>query len=88
MPRGRSRAFSTNSLGIYNEDGDVHIISTSFGTALVHLDSPPGLAWDWYLGLFLGLFSGVLFTANNFFLKFFSLVPVEMLLVRSALQAS
>jgi len=83
VPRRRPRTFSTNSLGIYNEDGD-YIISTGFGSALVHPDRSD---WDWYLGLFLAGLSGVLFTANNFFVKFFTVDPLEMLLVRSALQA-
>lgn len=83
IPRRRPRTYSTNSLGIYNEEGD-YIISTGFGSAVVHQDTS---AWDWYLGLFLAGLSGVLFTANNFFVKFFSVDPIEMLLVRSALQA-
>ena len=38
------------------------------------------------LGWFLAIFSGILFTATNFFVKYFSIDAIEMLLVRSVLQ--
>ena len=40
----------------------------------------------WLLGSFLAIFSGILFTANNFLVKYYSVEAVEMLLVRSSLQ--
>ena len=38
--------------------------------------------YDWMLGWFLAIISGVLFTANNFFVKYLDLDPLEILLVR------
>ena len=40
----------------------------------------------WLLGSLLAVLSGILFTANNFLVKYFSIEAVEMLLVRSSLQ--
>ena len=40
----------------------------------------------WLLGSFLAIFSGILFTANNFLVKYYRVEAVEMLLVRSGLQ--
>ena len=37
-------------------------------------------------GWFLAILSGVLFTSNNFFVKYYDIDALEMLLVRSALQ--
>jgi len=74
----------TNSVSILNEDGD-DLIATSFGPVL--LPEAPSRNRDWILGWFLAIISGVLFTANNFFVKYLSVDALEMLLIRSLLQA-
>ena len=38
------------------------------------------------LGWCLAVLSGILFTANNFFVKYFTIDAIEMLMVRSSLQ--
>jgi len=73
----------TNSVSILNDDGD-DIISTSFGPVL--LPEAPSRNRDWMLGWFLAIISGVLFTANNFFVKYLNIDALEMLLIRSFLQ--
>ena len=40
----------------------------------------------WLLGSFLAIFSGILFTANNFLVKYYTIEAVDMLMVRSCLQ--
>eukprot|EP00088_Acartia_fossae_P056587 TRINITY_DN6589_c0_g1_i3.p1 TRINITY_DN6589_c0_g1~~TRINITY_DN6589_c0_g1_i3.p1 ORF type:complete len:511 (+),score=93.16 TRINITY_DN6589_c0_g1_i3:144-1676(+) len=82
MNRKLSR-IRTNSVSILNDDGD-DIIATSFGPVL--LPEAPSRNRDWILGWFLAIISGVLFTANNFFVKYLNLDALEMLLIRSFLQ--
>jgi len=77
-PRLRS-----DSLTIYNDDGD-DVTNTSFGPVIMDEHS---VRTDWLLGWFLAIISGVLFTANNFFVKYLTIDPIEMLLMRSGLQA-
>lgn len=76
-PRIRS-----NSVTIYNDDGD-DVTSTSYGPVMLEEDLA---RTDWLLGWFLAIISGVLFTANNFFVKYLSVDAIEMLLMRSAMQ--
>jgi drug/metabolite transporter (DMT)-like permease len=86
LPPAMGRKLSrirTNSVSILNDDGD-DIIATSFGPVL--LADAPTRNRDWMLGWFLAIISGVLFTANNFFVKYLNLDALEMLLVRSFLQ--
>merc|ERR1712236_91676 len=58
----------TNSVTIYTdqEDGD-DITSTSYGPVVVNVKQR---GHDWALGWFLSVVSGVLFTTNNFFVKY------------------
>lgn len=42
---------------------------------------------QWRLGLFLAVVSGLLFTANNFLIQYFSIEALEILLVRSVVQS-
>jgi len=86
MPPPMNRKLSrirTNSVSILNDDGD-DLISTSFGPVLLH--EAPSRNRDWILGWFLAIISGVLFTANNFFVKFLNIDALEMLLIRSGMQ--
>jgi len=82
MARKMSR-IRTNSVSILNEDGD-DVISTSFGPVV--MPDAPERNRDWVLGWFLAIISGVLFTANNFFVKYLDMDALEMLLIRSLLQ--
>jgi len=79
-PRPRLRS---DSLTIYNDDGD-DVTNTSFGPVIMDQQS---VRTDWLLGWFLAITSGVLFTANNFFVKYLTIDPIEMLLMRSGMQA-
>jgi len=86
MPPPMNRKLSrirTNSVSILNDDGD-DLISTSFGPVLI--SDAPTRNRDWILGWFLAIISGVLFTANNFFVKFLNIDALEMLLIRSGMQ--
>jgi len=76
-PRIRS-----NSVTIYNDDGE-DVTSTSYGPVM--LDDSLARS-DWLLGWFLAIISGILFTANNFFVKYLSVDAIEMLLMRSGMQ--
>jgi len=82
MGRKMSRV-RTNSVSILNLAGD-DVIATSFGPVILpeseHRDR------DWMLGWFLAIISGILFTANNFFVKYLNVDALEMLLIRSGLQ--
>ena len=40
------------------------------------------------LGGFLAILSGILFTAGNFFVKYFTIDAIEMLMIRSLLQVA
>jgi len=82
--RGGRRRLRTNSLTIFaeSEDGG-DVTSTSFGPVVV---SAKPTSHDWALGWFLAIVSGILFTTNNFFVKYLSMSAVEMLFVRSSLQ--
>jgi len=44
------------------------------------------LTRSWLLGWLLAVLSGILFTSNNFLVKYFTLEAVEVLMVRSSLQ--
>ena len=55
--------------------------SFSFLTFICLIERRRGL-----FGWFLAILSGVLFTSNNFFVKYYDIDALEMLLVRSALQ--
>ncbi|XP_023321638.1 uncharacterized protein LOC111696300 [Eurytemora carolleeae] len=83
-PMGRKMSrIRTNSVSILNDDGD-DVIATSFGPVV--MDHAPSSNLDWLLGWFLAIISGVLFTANNFFVKYLSLEALEMLTIRSSMQ--
>ena len=93
-PRIRS-----NSVTIYNDDGE-DIAGTSFGPVMLQETHGESIEWlynnetteicsgrhDWLLGWFLAIISGILFTANNFFVKYLNVDAIEMLLIRSGLQ--
>merc|ERR1719244_146171 len=76
-PRVRS-----NSVTIFNDDGE-DVTGTSHGPVV--LETLQGRT-DWLLGWFLAIISGILFTANNFFVKYLTVDAIEMLLIRSLLQ--
>ena len=78
MPRVRS-----NSVAVYTEEEDV--VFTSYGPVVVE-DQTQHRSRSWLLGWVLAILSGVLFTANNFLVKYYTIEAVEMLLVRSCLQ--
>jgi len=76
----------TDSVTIFAEaeDGE-HVTATSYGPVL--LTSKQRAGGSRVLGWFLAVISGVLFTTNNFFVKFLEIDAVEVLLMRSGLQA-
>ena len=78
MPRVRS-----NSVAVYTEEEDV--VFTSYGPVVVE-DQTQLRSRSWLLGWVLAILSGILFTANNFLVKYYTIEAVEMLLVRSCLQ--
>ena len=75
-PRLRS-----NSVAVYTEEEDV--VFTSYGPVVLQ---EQGRTRSWLLGWILAILSGILFTANNFLVKFYTIEAVDMLLVRSGLQ--
>jgi len=76
----------TDSVTIFAEEEDgEHVTATSYGPVL--LASKQRAGGSWALGWFLAIISGVLFTTNNFFVKFLEIDAVEVLLMRSGLQA-
>jgi hypothetical protein len=84
QPMGRKMSrIRTNSVSILNDDGD-DVIGTSYGPVV--MDHAPSSNLDWLLGWFLAIISGILFTANNFFVKYLSIEALEMLTVRSVMQ--
>jgi len=83
MGRKRER-IRTTSVSILNLAGDADVVGTSFGPVVLPEDATR--TRDWMLGWFLAIISGVLFTANNFFVKYLSVDPLEMLIIRSGLQ--
>jgi len=92
IPENRSTAYMgrkrerirTTSVSILNLAGDADVVGTSFGPVVLPDDATR--TRDWMLGWFLAIISGVLFTANNFFVKYLSVDPLEMLIIRSGLQ--
>jgi len=61
------------------------LLTTSFGPVLVEeVHTSTGSVM--YLGIFLAIISGLLFTCSNFFVQYFVLNPAEALGVRSLLQ--
>lgn len=83
-PRVRS-----NSIVLYNEDED-DVVFTSYGPIVIEdVGRDTGAAparGRLVLGWCLAVLSGILFTANNFFVKYFTIDAIEMLMVRSSLQ--
>ena len=75
-PRLRS-----NSVAVCTEEEDV--VFTSYGPEVLQ---EQGRTRSWLLGWILAILSGILFTANNFLVKFYTIEAVDMLLVRSGLQ--
>ena len=78
-PRLRS-----NSVAVYTEEEDV--VFTSYGPVVLQEETSPRTSSRWLLGWLLAILSGILFTANNFLVKFYTIEAVDMLLVRSGLQ--
>jgi len=85
-PRVRS-----NSIVLYNEDED-DVVFTSYGPIVIEdVGRDTGAAparGRLVLGWCLAVLSGILFTANNFFVKYFTIDAIEMLMVRSSLQTA
>jgi len=83
QPRLRS-----NSIAIFTEEEDV--VFTSYGPVVIQDEQqeerPVRVSRSWLVGWLLAVISGVLFTANNFLVKYYSIDAVDMLLARSALQ--
>ena len=75
-PRLRS-----NSVAVCTEEEDV--VFTSYGPVVLQ---EQGRTRSWLLGWILAILSGILFTANNFLVKYYTIEAVDMLLVRSGLQ--
>ena len=76
----------TNSLTIFSESEDGEdVTSTSYGPVVVPSRHPRD-SNQVPVGWFLAIVSGLLFTANNFFVKLLKMDAAEVLLVRSALK--
>ena len=58
---------------------------TSYGPVVLE-EERPSVSRSWLVGWTLAVLSGILFTANNFLVKYYTLDAVDMLLARSALQ--
>ena len=78
-PRLRS-----NSVAVCTEEEDV--VFTSYGPVVLQEETSPRTSSRWLLGWLLAVLSGILFTANNFLVKYYTIEAVDMLLVRSGLQ--
>ena len=78
-PRLRS-----NSVAVCTEEEDV--VFTSYGPVVLQEETSPRTSSRWLLGWLLAILSGILFTANNFLVKYYTIEAVDMLLVRSGLQ--
>ena len=75
-PRLRS-----NSLSVNMREQEEEAVFTSYGPVVVEDHSN-----SWLLGSLLAILSGILFTANNFLVKYYTIEAVDMLMVRSCLQ--
>ena len=75
-PRLRS-----NSLSVNMREQEEEVVFTSYGPVVVEDHSN-----SWLLGSLLAILSGILFTANNFLVKYYTIEAVDMLMVRSCLQ--
>jgi len=84
VPNPRIRS---NSIVLYNDDEE-DVVFTSYGPVILEDTRPRRRERrDCSLGWFLAIISGMLFTACNFFVKYFSIDAIEILMVRSLLQA-
>ena len=77
-PRLRS-----NSVAVCTEED---VVFTSYGPVVLQEETSPRTSSRWLLGWLLAILSGILFTANNFLVKYYTIEAVDMLLVRSGLQ--
>ena len=65
------------------------LLPNSNNPSLVNdLDADIARQREWRYGIFMAVTSGILFTANNFFIQWFEVNSLEMLLVRSVVQAA
>ena len=80
-PRLRS-----NSVCVFTEHEEEEVVFTSYGPVVLEEDDRPRLSRSPLVGWLLAVLSGLLFTGNNFLVKFYTIGATDMLLVRSAMQ--
>ena len=81
-PRLRS-----NSVCVFtNQEEEEEVVFTSYGPVVLQDEDTPRLSRSPLVGWLLAVLSGILFTGNNFLVKYYTIGATEMLLVRSALQ--
>ena len=83
-PRLRS-----NSVCVFTDQGEEEeeeVVFTSYGPVVLADDDTPRLSRSPLAGWLLAVISGLLFTGNNFLVKYYTIAATDMLLVRSVLQ--
>ena len=68
-------------MSVNMREQEEEVVFTSYGPVVVEDHSN-----SWLLGSLLAILSGILFTANNFLVKYYTIEAVDMLMVRSCLQ--
>ena len=82
----RPRLLRSNSVCVFTDQEEEEVVFTSYGPVVLQDDDTPRLSRSPLVGWLLAVISGILFTGNNFLVKYYTIRATDMLLVRSAMQ--
>ena len=76
----------SNSVCVFTDEEEEEVVFTSYGPVVLQDEDTPRLSRSPLVGWLLAVISGILFTGNNFLVKYYTIRATDMLLVRSAMQ--
>ena len=83
--RRQNTKLRSNSVCVFSQ-AEEEVVFTSYGPVVLQEADSPRLSRSPLVGWLLAVLSGLLFTGNNFLVKYYSIGATDMLLVRSTLQ--
>ena len=83
--RRQNTKLRSNSVCVFSQ-AEEEVVFTSYGPVVLAEEDTPRLSRSPLVGWLLAVISGLLFTGNNFLVKYYTIAATDMLLIRSALQ--